>query len=31
MTETQGWFLVVEVGVIALIYLLTFLMGRPRP
>lgn len=31
MTETQGWFIVVEVGVIALIYLLTYLAGRNRP
>jgi len=29
MTEVQGWFLVVEVGVIALSYLAGFLKGRP--
>jgi hypothetical protein len=28
MTETQGWWLVVEVGVIALIALITFLVAR---
>lgn len=28
MTETQGWWLVVEVGVIALITLISFLVGR---
>jgi hypothetical protein len=31
MTEVQGWFLVVEVGIIALVYLLTFLSGARRP
>lgn len=31
MTETQGWFLVVEGGIIALIFLLTFLMTQRRP
>lgn len=29
MTEVQGWFLVIEVGVIALIKLLKALTGRP--
>jgi hypothetical protein len=29
LTETQGWFLVVEVGIIALLALITFVMrGR---
>jgi len=28
MTEAQGWWLIVEVGIIALVALLTFLMGR---
>jgi len=31
MTEAQGWWLIVEVGIIALVYVLTFLMGRMRP
>lgn len=31
MTETQGWFIVVELGIVALIFLLTFLMGQRRP
>ena len=31
MTETQAWFLVVEVGVIALVYLLGLFNGRSRP
>jgi hypothetical protein len=30
MTESQGWFLVIEVGVLALIALMTFLMGYNR-
>ena len=29
MTEVQGWFVVVELGVVALAYLATFLRGRP--
>jgi len=29
VTEAQGWFLVVEVGVIALAYLVGLLRGRP--
>jgi hypothetical protein len=29
MTEAQGWFLVVEVGIIAAIQLLKALVGRP--
>jgi len=28
MTDTQGWWLVVEVGVIALVAVLTFLLSR---
>lgn len=31
MTETQGWFIVVELGIISLIFLLTFLMTRRVP
>jgi hypothetical protein len=31
MTEAQGWWLIVLVGVIALVYVLTFVMGRTRP
>jgi hypothetical protein len=31
MTEAQGWWIVVEVGIIALVYVLTFVMGRMRP
>lgn len=27
MTETQGWWLVVEVGIIALVYLIMLLSG----
>jgi hypothetical protein len=30
MTETQGWFLVIEVGVLALIALMTFLITSRR-
>lgn len=29
MTEVQGWFLIVEVGIIALVYLLRLLASRP--
>jgi hypothetical protein len=29
MTETQGWILVVEVGIIALSYLLGLVRARP--
>ena len=31
MTEVQGWFLIVEVGVIALAYLLGLFRGGTRP
>lgn len=31
MTETQGWFIVVDLSVIALIFLLSFLMTRKLP
>jgi hypothetical protein len=31
MTEAQGWFVVVEVGIIALVYLVTLLAGHGRP
>jgi hypothetical protein len=31
VTETQAWFLVVEVGIIALIFLIQFLSGRRAP
>jgi len=30
MTETQGWFLVVEVGIIALSYLAGFIRRSPH-
>jgi hypothetical protein len=29
MTETQGWFVVVELGIIAVSYLATFFNRRP--
>lgn len=31
MTEVQGWFVVVEVGIIAVAYLAAFLRGGGRP
>ena len=31
LTETQGWWLVVELGILALVALLTFIMGLRRP
>jgi hypothetical protein len=31
MTETQGWWLVVEIGVIALVMLIGMLTGYRRP
>lgn len=31
MTEVQGWFLVVEVGVISVAYLLGLFRGTGRP
>jgi len=31
MTNTQGWWLIVEVGVIAAVALVTFLAGFRRP
>jgi hypothetical protein len=30
MTDTQAWWLIAEVGVIALVALLTFLLSRTR-
>ncbi len=29
MTETQAWFLIVEVGIVALAHLASLLRGRP--
>lgn len=31
MTETQGWILLVEVAIIALVYLLSLFGGARRP
>jgi hypothetical protein len=31
MTETQGWWIVVELGVIALVFLITLLAGGGLP
>jgi hypothetical protein len=31
VTETQAWILLVEVGVVALVYLLSLFNSRPRP
>lgn len=31
MTETQAWILLVEVGIIALLFLVQFLAGRRVP
>lgn len=31
MTEAQGWFIVIEVGIIALTYLVSLFGGRSRP
>lgn len=30
MTDSQAWWLIVEVGILALVALLTFLMGYSR-
>lgn len=31
MTETQAWFIIVELGIIAAVFLITFLMTRRVP